>query len=127
MAIGIATMYEEHVGRAMRNEAPYDPGAMTCAIPHEKWDEWGGTTLIIRRVDGGGEVWVQATDTGLLTEAEQYEWDTYEQNGVIIEWWKKTTTGRWNVVVDLTPRAYAELFKDGHFGLVAIYPEGESQ
>jgi hypothetical protein len=102
---GICTWYggPNHDGRAMRNGEPYDPTALTCAVPAELWRELQGKMLYIQAVDAPWRgVWVTVTDTGWLTEAGEFC-----RNPDTTLW--DTCTAGLRIVIDLSPAAHLEL------------------
>ena len=104
---GLATWYgdESHRGRETRSGDPYDPDALTCAVPDELWDELAGKTLRVEGVYDGSQVIVRVNDTGYLSEAGRFTWaarrvGTYD----VARWWPDDSG--LSVVVDLTPAAH---------------------
>jgi len=94
---GLSTWYgEEHAGRPMRNGQPYDPKAMTCAVPYENWSFLHGKTLWVCAVGTARCVSVLVTDSGYLTEAGTF---CSSDMG-----WKPHEVGE-RIVVDLSPAA----------------------
>lgn len=106
---GLATWYgnDYHVGRAMRNGEPYDPGALTCAVPNELWESLRGVLLYVQALNAPWPgVWVRVTDTGYLSEAGPFCYDP------AAEIWRACQDGR-SIVIDLSPAAHKRLSQNG--------------
>ncbi len=111
--VGLATWYGnvDNVGRQTRSGEPYDPHTLTCAVPHELWDDLAGRLLRIQRMDSDSYVLVRVSDAGYLSEAGRFIWDVRRVGEQDVARWWPDEEGL-PIVVDLTPAAHRFLSPD---------------
>ena len=113
---GIATYYgEQHTGKLTRSGEVFDPDVLACAVDanlyHELYNKW----LLVKTDDNA--VLVRVNDSGYLADAGVFSWQRRRIGEYDVEWFFPAAEG-YNIVVDLTPKAYQLLQPRG---LVKIY------
>ena len=120
--VGLATWYGSaaHSGRPTRSGEAYDPHALACAVPSERWRELAGKLLRIQRLDSDNYLLVRVNDSGLLSEAGRFSWGVRRVGEYNVARWWPDEKGL-PVVVDLTPIAHRYLSLDGNTVPVRVW------